>query len=102
MSYLRLKRNSRLSLDPSYPSIDLAKFNNGADWVTMYAGAKEAISDNAPKSLGKGVEIRMMVDSDHAGEKVTRRSSSGYMIFLNISLIDWLSKKRSQKLRAWC
>ena len=95
MSYLRLKHNSRLSLDPSYPTIDLSKFNNGIGWATMYAGAEEAIPANAPTPLRTCIDMRMMVDSDHAGEKVNRQSRSGYMIFLNMALIDWLSKKQS-------
>ena len=37
----------------------------------------------------------MWVDSDHAGEKVTRESRTGHFIFLNTSLINWLSKKHA-------
>ena len=35
-----------------------------------------------------------MVDSDHAGDKSTRRSHTGFMIFMNMSLINWISKKQ--------
>ena len=35
-----------------------------------------------------------MVDSDHAGDKATRRSRSGILIFMNDALIDWLSKRQ--------
>jgi hypothetical protein len=34
----------------------------------------------------------MFVDSDHAGDKVSRRSRTGFVIFLNYGIIDWLSK----------
>ena len=37
----------------------------------------------------------MWVDSGQAGEKVTRRSCTGYFIFLNTALINWLSKKQA-------
>ena len=37
----------------------------------------------------------MWVDSDHAGDKVTRQSRTGYLIFLNTALINWLSKKQA-------
>ena len=37
----------------------------------------------------------MMVDSDHAGGETDRRSRTGYMIYVNMALIDWLSKKKS-------
>ena len=38
------------------------------------------------------VDLKMFVDNDHAGNKVTRRSKTGYMIFYNMALINWLSK----------
>ena len=37
----------------------------------------------------------MMVYSDHGGDKTDRCSRTGYMIFVNMALIDWLSKKQA-------
>ena len=37
----------------------------------------------------------MMVYSDHAGGETDRHSCTGYMIFVNMALIDWLSKKQA-------
>ena len=37
----------------------------------------------------------MFVDSDHAGDKSSRRSRTGYVIWANMGIIDWLSKKQS-------
>ncbi len=48
-----------------------------------------------PKPLGKDVDVRMMCDSDHAGDKRTRRSHTGFRIFCNMALIDWVSKKQA-------
>ena len=36
-----------------------------------------------------------MFDSEHAGDNTTRRSCTGFMIFLNLALFQWLSKKHS-------
>ena len=36
----------------------------------------------------------MMVDSNHAGDKTTRRSRSGFLIYVNMALIIWSSKKQ--------
>ena len=47
-----------------------------------------------PKPLGKEVDVRAFVDSDHAGDKRTRRSRTGYFIYVNMALIDWFSKKQ--------
>ena len=35
----------------------------------------------------------MMCDSDHAGDRWTRHSRTGFLIFCNMALIDWVSKK---------
>ncbi len=47
-----------------------------------------------PKPLGKEVDIQMMVDSDHTGGKQTRRSCTGFLIYCNMALIIWLSKRQ--------
>ena len=37
----------------------------------------------------------MLVDSDHAGDQVTRRSRTGFLVYLNNALIYWFSKKQT-------
>ena len=95
MSYLKIEHNSRLVLDPSYASIAYSKFKSDEDWTEFYGDVKEALPPNAPKPLGKEVELCMFVDSDHAGDKASRRSRTGFMIFMNMSMINWYSKKQS-------
>jgi hypothetical protein len=48
-----------------------------------------------PKPRGVGFTMRAYVDSDHAGDKVTRRSRSGFLVFLNSAPIYWTSKKQT-------
>jgi hypothetical protein len=48
-----------------------------------------------PEPLDKDDDLRMMCDSDHAGDKKTRRSHTGFLIFCNVALIDWVSKKQA-------
>ena len=48
-----------------------------------------------PKPRGKGMDMRVYVDSDHAGDTVTRRSRTGLVIFLNGAPIYWNSKKQT-------
>ena len=55
----------------------------------------KAIPLNAPDPIGKSIGLRMWVDSDHAEDKLTRRSRTGYFKFLNTALINWLSKKQA-------
>jgi hypothetical protein len=56
---------------------------------------EEALPPNMPPPLGKDVDLRMMVDSDHAGEKRTQCSRTGFIIFCNLAPIVWLSKKQA-------
>ena len=82
-------------LRPNYPDIDFDTFNDGAEWKTFYGDVTEAIPSNAPDPRGNSVDLRMWVDSDHVGDKMTRRLRTGYFIFINTALIDWLSKKQA-------
>ena len=86
---------AQLCFDPTYPDIDFDTFNDGAEWKTYYGDVTKAIPPNAPDLRGKYVDLRMWVDSDHAGDKVTRRLCTGHFIFLNTALINWLSKKQA-------
>ena len=95
MGYLKWKHNSRLFFDPAYPDIDFDSFNDGDEWKTLYGDVTEHIPPNAPDPRGKAVDLRMCVDSDHTGDKMTRRSRTGYFILLNTALINWLSKKQA-------
>ena len=37
----------------------------------------------------------MFVDSDHVGNKLMHHSRTGFLIYINSALIDWLSTKQS-------
>jgi hypothetical protein len=91
-SYLALHQNSRVVFDPTYPSVDMGAFIQ-TDWKSMYGDVKETIPPDAPVPRGKEVELRLFVDSDHAGEQFTRRSRTGYVIYLDMVPIVWLSKR---------
>lgn len=69
MSYLKIRHNSRLVLDPSYPTIDEDEFKGDLDRKEFYGGAEEAVPHNAPRPRGKEVVWRVFVDPDHAGTK---------------------------------
>jgi hypothetical protein len=55
----------------------------------------EALPPDMPSPLGKDVDLRMMVDSDHAGDKKTRRSHTRLIIFCNLAPVIWLSKQQA-------
>ncbi len=37
----------------------------------------------------------MFIDSDHAGDKQTKRSCSSFLIYINTALVDWHSKQQA-------
>ena len=43
------------------------------DWTEFYGDAKELMPANMPPPLGKDVDLRMMVDNDHAGNRRIRQ-----------------------------
>jgi hypothetical protein len=92
-AHLKCRHNARMAFDPCYPEIDMSVFKI-CDWKNFYGNLKEAIPVDAPPARGKEVEIRMFVDSDHAGDKLTRRSRTGFIIYVNMAPIIWVSKKQ--------
>ena len=94
VSYLQVKHNSRLYLDPTYPEIDYASCNRHK-WVDFYGKVKESIPLNIPESRVKDVDFKMYVDSDHARDKSPLRSRTGFLIYRSMDLLQWLSKKKT-------
>ena len=93
-AFLRQKCNSRMAFEPTYPVIDMNKFKE-CKCKDFYGNLKQAIPPNAPEDRENEVDLRGYVDSNHAGEKTTRRSRFGFIIFLITFLIQWLSKKQA-------
>ena len=93
-AYLKVHHNARIVFDPSYPEINEEDFPK-RNWMSHYGDVKEDLPLNAPEALGMEFIIKVYVDSDHAGDKVTRRSRTGFLVYLNSALIYWLSKKQT-------
>lgn len=95
--YLKRHHNAELTFDPTYTDIDYNKFEL-KDWTTSEFGhlqGKEQLPPNMPVPRGAGFVMTAMVDADHASGTVTRRSRTGMLVYLNSSLIYWLSKKQT-------
>ena len=96
-SYLKAHSNAEMVFDPTPISPDLTLFER-ADWSYLpYDGEmlKEELPADMPKPLGPSMTMRVFVDSDHAGDLLTRRSRTGFIIFLNNAPIYWSSKKQN-------
>ena len=92
--YLKLKPKRKLGFDHSEPLISEKMFKE-YDWQDFYKDAKEAIPDGAPQPRGHSVTTHCFVDADHASNKVTRRSQTGVLIFINRAPIVFFSKKQA-------
>ena len=74
-AYLKKYHNTEMVLDSSYPEIDQNQFDR-KDWShTIYGDSlNEDLPPNMPEPLVLGFVLNIYVDSDHAGNTITRRS----------------------------
>ena len=95
-SYLSKYHNTEMVFDPSEPDIDMSIFEK-KDWSSSEFGDKltEVLPENAPAPRGFGFTVSAYVNADHASDTVTRRSRTGFLVYLNSALIYWNSKKQT-------
>ncbi|MFM7530855.1 MAG: Ty1/Copia family ribonuclease HI, partial [Nodosilinea sp.] len=91
-SYLSCHERSRLVFDDAYPKHEIPKKEN---WQEFYPEATDVLPPDMPEPRGKPVQITMFVDASHAANLVTRQSRSGILIYCNLSLILWYSKRQN-------
>jgi hypothetical protein len=92
--FLKARPKRTLALDPQHPDIDEKRFMT-CDWHDFYRGAKESIPRDAPEARGNVVSTHCFVDADHAGNRVTRHSQTGILLFVNEAPIVWFSKQQN-------
>jgi transposase InsO family protein len=93
-----LKTHSKMSilLDASSHSIPTTTTPvNDVNWGEQYPGVHEELPPDAPTPKGKIANITCYCDSDHAGDLVTRRSTTGILLFVNNTPIKWYSKRQN-------
>lgn len=96
VAYLKRKPKTSLYFDPGIPNIDYASFkNNAEDFKVHYRDAVEEMPHLMPLPRGVPVCIVAFVDASHGANKVTRRSHSGHVIFVNKAPIMWFSKRQN-------
>ena len=83
--YLDIHRTYKLCFGTSYHYVgsddDVKRKVNAMK--ELYKDAQEDLPPNAPSPRGRALQINCFVDSDHAGNSVTRRSQTGILIFGN-------------------
>lgn len=96
-AFLKKKPKLTLYFDPTPPKLDQNMFNSSTveQFREQYREAEGELPERMPKPRGASVHITVFVDSSHAANKVTRRSHTGYIIFLNRAPIIWYSKRQN-------
>ena len=95
-AYLKRAPNRWILMDPRYPSpFQGTEPPIYSDWDHLYPDAAEQLPPEIPKPRGKHVEITCFVDADHAANRVTRRSHTGILIFVNMAPVIWYSKRQN-------
>ena len=96
-AHLKKYHNAELVYDPSDPEIDESKFE-AKDWASSEFGhleGKEETPPKQPEPRGLGFIVSAKVDADLAGDTVTRRSRTGFLVWVNSSLVYFWSKKQT-------
>ena len=94
-AYKRKKLKYCIAFEPDETNVNEDAFNAMAVWNDFYADTEELLPPKIPKARGKTVSMHFFVDSDHAGNKVTRRSHTGFIICLQNAPIIWFSKRKN-------
>jgi len=96
-AYLKKHHNSEMVFDPTTPVIDGNLFVK-QDWSYSPYGCEELVEelpDGMPTPIGQTMTMRVYIDSDHAGDVLTRQSRTRFVVFLNQAPIYWNSKKQT-------
>jgi len=94
--YLKRRPKMSIYMDPSLPNIDYGDFKTkSSDFAEYYRDAHEQMPSSMPKARGPYVTITAFVDASFAQNKKTRKSHSGFIIFVNRAPIMWFSKRQA-------
>ena len=102
-TYLKHHDRSWLLLDPSRFDIewsprtenDVHPAERAISLKDIYTDARDELPHNIPEARGEEVDITVFVDAGHAGNKITRRSYTGIIIYVNMTPIIWFSKRQN-------
>ncbi|GJV96586.1 hypothetical protein Tco_1548163 [Tanacetum coccineum] len=86
-------QNSR-KIESSVKSVERTKYRGMID-STKYRGMIGTTHLGLWYPKGTGIETVVYADSDHAGDYVDRKSTSGICMFVGCCLTSWFSKKQT-------
>lgn len=96
--YLKKYKNRRIVVDSRDPILvggtDALDLDFTEIFKEFYPDAAEEIDEKLPKGHIDELEITAFVDSDHAHDKVTRRSITGLLILVGRTPVFFMSKRQ--------
>jgi hypothetical protein len=96
-AYLKSRPNAEMVFDPTPIEPDHTLFER-QDWLYSaygYEDLKEELPSDMPFPHRRSMTMRVFVDADHAGDQVTCRSRTGFIVFFQKAPIYWSSKKQN-------
>jgi len=93
--HLKKRTKQKIVFDPTRVELDESCFQANVDWTEFYGDVAEELPAGMPEPRGKSVIITCFVDSNHAGNTVTRRSHTGILIFVQNAPIIFYSKRQN-------
>jgi len=94
-AYLKHHSSEKIVCDPSYPDHSDYKTSQEQNWEDFYPDAQEEMPPDMPVPKGRPARITCYVDADHAHCKMTRRSVTGVVLFINNMPVRWISKRQT-------
>ena len=96
--YLKRRSNRRIMVDSANPIFkgdeELLDYDFTEEFKEQYPDAHEEIDAKLPKALVDEMCVTVFVDSDHAHDKVTRRSITGIIMFVGRTPVMFSSKRQ--------
>ena len=94
--YLENTYGNNIIIDTMIPKVDTS-IEIEKNWLENICDKvkKEEIPSNTPEPLGNMMSVNVFVYASHAGEKLTYRSHTGILVYVNNKPIYWFSKIQS-------
>ena len=94
-AFLRKHPKITLYMSPESPRIEYGDFRtNKEDFAEIDRDAEELMPHRMPAPRGQTVATTAFVDASHGANKVTRKSHTGFVLFLNRAPIVWYRKRQ--------
>ena len=93
--YLKHYSQYGIMIDTKEKLLPTTMENIEVNWEEQYPGAKEELPPDMPIPKGKSIMINVYVDADHAHDQDTRRSVTGFILFINNTPVKWYSKHQN-------